>query len=284
MRLQRPSAFLLWGPIVLATLWGCAPNRVEPVSEPVRRDTVINPPRSSRGNPPFYDVLGQRYYVRESSEGYRETGVASWYGQKFHGLPTSSGETYDMYAMTAAHTTLPIPTYVEVTHLGNGKRVIVRVNDRGPFLHNRIIDLSYSAAQALDMVREGTARVEVRALGAPSAGVASNAIPIETSESGDSGFSFISEAAAATPGPGARPMEQIYIQVGAFAQRPNARALAETLEAAGYTRVLIDSDWSRTPALHRVRIGPFARSDNIADVVDGLSAAGVNGTHLVVEQ
>ena len=285
--LPRSLPFMMWaGPIVLAALWGCAPTRVEPTSEPIRQDTVINPPRSARGNPPFYDVLGQRYYVRESSEGYRETGVASWYGQKFHGLPTSSGETYDMYAMTAAHTTLPIPTWVEVTHLGNGKRVIVKVNDRGPFLHSRIIDLSYSAALALDMVREGTARVEVRALGAPSGGVPrdENTMPIQASESGDSGFSFISEAAAATPGPQARPMEQIYIQVGAFAQRPNARALADTLEAAGYARVFIDSDWTRTPVLHRVRIGPFARSDNIADVVDGLSAAGVNGTHLVVEQ
>lgn len=285
-RARRSLSLLMWtGPIFVAALSGCAPNRVEPLTEPVRRGTVISPPRSARGNPPFYEVLGQRYYVRESSEGYRETGIASWYGRKFHGLPTSSGETYDMHAMTAAHTTLPIPTWVEVTHLGNGKRVIVKVNDRGPFLHSRIIDLSYGAAQALDMVRQGTARVEVRALGAPSVGLSpdEDAIPIQAAESGGPGFSFISEAAAATPGPNARPMEQIFIQVGAFARRPNARALADRLEAAGYARVFIDSDSSRTPALHRVRIGPFARSDSIDDVVDSLSAAGVNGTHLVVE-
>ncbi len=158
--------------------------------------------------------------------------------------------------MTAAHTTLPIPTWVEVTHLGNGKRVILKVNDRGPFLHSRIIDLSYGAAQALDMVNEGTARVEVRALGA---------------------------VGRAVPGV-ERSTEQIYIQVGAFAQRPNASEMADRLEAAGYALVGIDSDLSQTPALYRVRIGPFARSDNIADVVDDLSAAGVSGTYLIVEQ
>ena len=125
------------------------------------------PPRRDRGNPPFYDVLGKRYYVLESSEGYQAKGVASWYGGDFHGLSTSSGERYDMHAMTAAHTTLPIPTWVEVTNLGNGKRVIVKVNDRGPFVDSRLIDLSYAAATALDMIRAGTARVEVRAIGEP---------------------------------------------------------------------------------------------------------------------
>ena len=257
MRLPCSLPLLMWAaPVVLVALSGCAPNRVEPASEPVSGGTVINPPRSARGNPPFYDVLGQRYYVSESSEGYRQEGIASWYGQEFHGLPTSSGETYDMHAMTAAHTTLPIPTWVEVTHLGNGKRVILKVNDRGPFLHSRIIDLSYGAAQALDMVNEGTARVEVRALGA---------------------------VGRAVPGVGLST-EQIYIQVGAFAQRPNASVMADRLEAAGYALVGIDSDLSQTPALYRVRIGPFARSDNIADVVDDLSAAGVSGTYLIVEQ
>ena len=125
--------------------------------------------RNDRGNPPFYDVLGRRYYVLPTSDGYRARGVASWYGRDFHGLATSSGETYNMNAMTAAHTTLPIPTWVEVTNLANGKHVVVKVNDRGPFVDNRLIDLSYAAALQLDMVRNGTARVEVRALGAAPA-------------------------------------------------------------------------------------------------------------------
>ena len=126
-------------------------------------------PRSRYGNPPFYDVFGKRYYVLSSSVAYVERGVASWYGPGFHQVKTSNGETYDMYGMTAAHRTLPLPAYVRVTNLQNGRSVVVRVNDRGPFVANRIIDLSYSAALRLDMLRSGTAMVEVRAIdpGAP---------------------------------------------------------------------------------------------------------------------
>ena len=100
-------------------------------------------PKSRYGNPESYVVFGKRYYVKDSSKGYVETGIASWYGTKFHGRRTSSGETYDMYAMTAAHKTLPLPTYVEVTNLNNGRSIIVKVNDRGRFHEIRIIDLSY---------------------------------------------------------------------------------------------------------------------------------------------
>jgi rare lipoprotein A len=121
-------------------------------------------PRSRYGNPPFYDVFGKRYYVLSSSVAYVERGVASWYGPGFHEVRTSTGERYDMYGMTAAHRTLPLPAYVRVTNLQNGRSVVVRVNDRGPFVGNRIIDLSYTAASRLDMLRNGTAMVEVRAL------------------------------------------------------------------------------------------------------------------------
>jgi rare lipoprotein A len=119
-------------------------------------------PRSRYGNPPYYDVFGKRYYVLSSGVGYVERGVASWYGPGFHKLRTSTGEPYDMFAMTAAHKTLPLPAYVRVTNLQNGRSVVVRVNDRGPFVGNRIIDLSYTAAAKLDMLRDGTAMVEVR--------------------------------------------------------------------------------------------------------------------------
>jgi rare lipoprotein A len=122
--------------------------------------------RARKGNPPFYDVFGKRYFVLSSSAGYWERGVASWYGPGFHKVRTSTGEPYDMYAMTAAHRTLPLPAYVRVTNLQNGRSVVVRVNDRGPFVGNRIIDLSYTAAAKLDMLRNGTALVEVRAIDA----------------------------------------------------------------------------------------------------------------------
>ena len=122
-------------------------------------DAVPRPePRSKYGNGPVYEVLGKRYTVMESSEDYQERGVASWYGKKFHGNLTSNREVYDMYAMTAAHKSLPLPTYVRVRNLKNNKSVIVRVNDRGPFLHNRLIDLSYRRDQA----RHGARRHEPR--------------------------------------------------------------------------------------------------------------------------
>jgi rare lipoprotein A len=121
-------------------------------------------PRSIYGNPPSYEVFGKRYYVMVSSVGYVERGVASWYGPGFHKELTSVREPYDMYGMTAAHKTLPLPAYVRVTNLQNGRSCVVRVNDRGPFVGNRIIDLSYTAAAKLDMLRDGTAMVEVRVL------------------------------------------------------------------------------------------------------------------------
>jgi rare lipoprotein A len=121
-------------------------------------------PRARNGNPPFYDVFGKRYYVLSSSAGYWERGVASWYGPGFHKERTSIGEPYNMYGMTAAHKTLPLPAYVRVTNLQNGRSVVVRVNDRGPFVGNRIIDLSYTAAAKLDMLRNGTAMVDVRVI------------------------------------------------------------------------------------------------------------------------
>ena len=121
-------------------------------------------PRSKYGNPESYVVMGKRYYTLKTARGYSERGVASWYGKKFHGRKTSSGEIYDMYKMTAAHKGLPLPTYVQVRNLDNGRTAVVKVNDRGPFHDNRIIDLSYAAALKLDVADKGTAFVEVRAL------------------------------------------------------------------------------------------------------------------------
>ena len=143
------------------------PPDVNRIPDAVPRDE----PRSAFGNPPFYYVAGHRYVVLPSAAGYVERGVASWYGTEFHGLRTSTGEPYDMFAMTAAHKTLPLPCYARVTNLTNGRSVVVRINDRGPFVANRIIDLSYSAATRLDMIRNGTAFVQVEVLtpAAPSA-------------------------------------------------------------------------------------------------------------------
>ena len=133
---------------------------LDTISDAVPREEPLSP----YGNPPEYEAFGRTYRTLESSEGYEEEGVASWYGEEFQGRRTSSGETYDLYGMTAAHRTLPLPTYVEVTNLENGQTVVVRVNDRGPFHEDRVIDVSYAAAYRLGMLAKGTARVRVRAL------------------------------------------------------------------------------------------------------------------------
>src|SRR5512143_1873224 len=170
--MTRPMAFtrtaIILLPLALAGCGALQPKDSGPrrpvdtsnVSEPVPR----NEPRSRYGNPASYVVDGREYHVLATSNGYVERGIASWYGTKFHGGRTSSGETYDMYKMTAAHKTLPIPCYARVTNLENGRSVIVRVNDRGPFHDNRIIDLSYAAANRIGISPKGTGLVEVRAV------------------------------------------------------------------------------------------------------------------------
>jgi rare lipoprotein A len=121
-------------------------------------------PLAKSGNAPSYTVNGQRYFVKSQCQGYVERGLASWYGKPFHGRKTSSGETYDMHAMSAAHKTLPLPTYARITNLTNGRSIVIRINDRGPFHEERLIDLSHTAAVKLGVTKTGTARVEVRAL------------------------------------------------------------------------------------------------------------------------
>ena len=146
---------------------GPAPDRYPdaasvPAAAHAMPDAVpVAEPRSRYGNPKTYEVMGERYFVLDTADGYKESGRASWYGTKFHGRRTSSGEPYDMYQMTAAHKTLPLPTYVRVTRKSNGRSVIVRVNDRGPFHTGRIIDLSYAAASRLDLLQAGSAEVTV---------------------------------------------------------------------------------------------------------------------------
>ena len=264
-------------------LAGCARNPRTDVDEPAARQAILAPPRSALGNPPYYEVFGQRHYVLDSAEGYRRTGVASWYGEQFHGRSTSSGEPYDMFAHTAAHTTLPIPTWVEVTHLETGKQVIVKVNDRGPFVDNRIIDLSFGAAVVLDMVAEGTAPVEVRVLGVPAASeFQSYDGGPATSQAGavDRGAPRampVSVAAASVP-----PSQRIYLQAGAFSRHDSAAQFVNRLQAAGFEQINIDADHGLSPSLYRVRLGPFTDVDAADTAVDNLVAVGFEKPHLVI--
>jgi rare lipoprotein A len=231
-------------------------------------------PRSSRGNPPFYDVLGKRYHVLPSSAGYVQRGVASWYGRDFHGLATSSGETYNMNAMTAAHTTLPLPTWVEVTNLVNGKRVVVKVNDRGPFVDNRLIDLSYAAATQLDMVRTGTTRVEVRAIPPPSREAQRNATVAAATETVVPPQPAVGAASA--------PVERMFVQVGAFSQHDNAEKLAARLRASGFANPTVVTE-ADTRKMHRVWLGPIRDSQEFDQLSARLRAIGVSGSRLVVD-
>lgn len=187
-------------------------------------------PLSATGNRP-YTALGKRYQPLATADGYVARGTASWYGEKFHGRRTSSGEPYDMFAMTAAHPVLPLPTFARVTRLDNGKSVVVRVNDRGPFLHGRIIDLSYIAAHKLGIAAHGTGQVEVRAL-TPAA------------VDGDT----VAAAAESTPA------AQFMLQVGAYSDPANARRMREKLESAGYPATIHSAG---EKPLHRVRVGPY---------------------------
>ncbi|WP_290891110.1 septal ring lytic transglycosylase RlpA family protein [Arenimonas sp.] len=224
------------------------PLDVSGIPEPVPRDE----PPAAYGNRSPYTVLGKSYRVRPSAEGYVERGIASWYGQKFHGRQTSSREVYDMCSFSAAHKTLPLPSYVRVTNLDNGREVVVRVNDRGPFHAGRIIDLSFAAAVKLGVDRTGTARVEVRALtgdadlgDAPAAGRALSPPP---------------SASPAVTGPQR-------VQVGAYRDRDNARRIARQLEDAGIDDVSIEDVRTDAGKVWRVRIGPLS-----PDAVDGVLA------------
>jgi rare lipoprotein A len=237
-------------------------------------------PRSRNGNPPFYDVFGIRYYVLSSSVGYRERGVASWYGPGFHKVRTSTGEAYDMYGMTAAHKTLPLPAYVQVTNLQNGRSVVVRVNDRGPFVGNRIIDLSYTAAAKLDMLRNGTAMVEVRTVDAPLPGSGAAtlaAAPTLPPAAQAAAPSFVPPApvAAATP--------TLFVQAGAFSDPANADRLVEKLRGGGYGRVFVRDDQIAGRRMYRVRIGPIPQVADFDRVVAALERAGVHDAHLALD-
>jgi len=240
--------------------------------------------RSSRGNPPFYEVFGERYYVMNTSAGYKERGIASWYGKKFHGKPTSSGEIYDMYAMTAAHKTLPLPTEVRVTNLRNGKSIVVKVNDRGPFVDNRIIDLSYTAAKKLDMISAGTTFVEVEAFTGRTTATPLMADSSDKSPGTKSVVSMANPISSAVAEPVMdTTVIRLYLQVGAFGDKLNAQKLQQQLNGHGIANVVIRYDESRVPALYRVRLGPISNVDEYDSLVKRVSGIHIKDTHLVTE-
>lgn len=299
-----------------------APTTPPPVATPPTVPDAVPKvePLSRYGNPPYYEVFGKRYYVLSSSVDYLERGVASWYGPGFHEVRTSSGETYDMYAMTAAHKTLPLPAYVRVTNLENGRSVVVRVNDRGPFVGNRVIDLSYTAAARLDMLRNGTAMVEVRGID-PRAPLTELSTPMTASVTPQSGQPTTAPTTTAasttvtTPGvavtgaatagvsvtgapaagvtattpitpsiPAAAPAHApLFVQAGAFADPANAERLAAKLRGGEYGKIFVRDDVIAGRRMYRVRIGPVPNVPEFDRIVAALERVGVHDAHLALD-
>ena len=272
LRLASGALLVLFAGCALVGGRGPAgPSRPTPVSPapapaaPVPADIAAIPDavprvesRSRNGNPPFYTVQGRRYALLPTAEGYAERGVASWYGPGFHGISTSMGEPYDMYAMTAAHKTLPIPCYARVTNLVNGRSVVVRINDRGPFVANRLIDLSYTAAAKLDMLRAGTAMVEVRV--------------VTPNDPQSQALTRITES----PGP------TLYVQAGAFAVPGNAAGLQQRLQQAGLSSAVVVPPLPGHH-LYRVRVGPVNSVADFDALAARLATLGVPDARLALD-
>lgn len=209
--------------------------------------------RTRAGNKSPYTVFGKTYTVMSDPRGFKQKGEASWYGTKFHGRNTSNGEVYDMYAMTAAHKSIPIPSYARVTNLSNGRSVIVRINDRGPFHGGRIVDLSYAAAKKLDFLEQGTAKVALEVI-----------TPGEQSRPRHSGPDLA---------PGA------YLQVGAFGGRDAAEAFRREVSTLTNLPVVIVTDRS----LHKVRVGPVNGDQALSRLRAELDRHNINQAHVVYD-
>ncbi len=259
------------------------------VNEPL---VVTNLPKSRSGNRPEYEVFGVRYAVLDSARHFREQGVASWYGSKFHGNATASGEIYDMHHLTAAHKHLPLPTFVRVTRQDNGASIVVKVNDRGPFVGDRIIDLSYAAASALDMIGSGKAVVTIEAISDHEVvdqelgdhDVEAQASNVAYKESSFEVADAVEVEEIAGFAEQVDPVEEIrlasvdanyYVQVGAFSKQGNARSLMEQVLAR--TQLPSRLDFQPQSQLFQVRVGPFYDDSVAEDALQLLNAQGFEG-------
>ncbi len=292
------------------SLMGCATtsqdNGLEQPSGQIEKPAprVESPPKSK--NPSSYVVKGKRYYVKSDAAGFVEKGTASWYGKRFHGRRTSSGEQYDMHAMTAAHKNLPIASMIEVTNLENGLSTLVRVNDRGPFHGNRVLDLSYAAASKLDMVAKGSAKVAIQVVdpskpnleiglqqmfvsASDKARTSSAATPDQPSSAEPQLVARAETDILGTPLVRAKPNLKaksydalgLYLQVGAFDNRSNAEELRQKLVAKLEEGVLVQTDVSNETTPYKVQIGPVASQDKAQDLSRKLASLGLSNPSVV---
>ena len=225
--------------------------------------------RGRAGNRSPYTVLGKSYDVLPTEEGYSERGVASWYGEKFHGHKTSNGEVFDMYLASAAHKSLPIPSFLRVTNLDNNRSIIVRVNDRGPFHGDRLIDLSYAAAIKLGYADRGTARVQLESI-------------VATGDSRDRGRSTVGSTGNETLRLSSAGSK--YLQVGAFSELSTAQEVSSRVEEITSLPVLIRTvNTANNRILHRVRVGPISDPGQIQRVSQSVVAANLGSPYTVTE-
>tara|TARA_R110001583_G_scaffold10019_8_gene46801 strand:- start:18577 stop:19425 length:849 start_codon:yes stop_codon:yes gene_type:complete len=251
------------------------PNRLPNQSE--LKDAIARAEPYSRGGNRNYQVRGLNYKVLSSAQAFEQTGIASWYGQKFHGHLTSNGEIYDMYAMSAAHKNLPLPTYLKVTNLANNKSVIVRVNDRGPFHQNRIVDLSYSAAYKLDMLKTGTAKVKITAITKfeGEAKKASSHVPSNKVKN-----HALEQALAQSLTQPLRQdlvQEKYYIQVFATSKPTLAKKTAKAL-AKQYSQTV---NYPEENGIYRIQIGPIINTTTLNKLLEELKQGNYPSAYLV---
>jgi rare lipoprotein A len=240
--------------------------------------------RTIAGNKNPYTVLGQTYTLMTDERAYTERGIASWYGFKFNGERTSNGELYDMFAMTGAHKTLPIPSYVRVTNVDNRKSVIVRINDRGPFHPGRIIDLSYAAAQRLGITQMGTGNVEVEIIvpdGDPRPPLKKRKAGLASKEAGIVPKADIS-ATAATAVPQSQLPEGTYLQIAAFSQEAAAQKFSGNIKSSLSYPIIISA--AAVPnRLYRVRVGPFKDAQSMQAAREQLQKIDISEVHVVYQ-
>ena len=263
---------------------GSAERSARPLSRGETRSLIARSSDHQKvGNP--YVVAGARYVPRRDDD-YDETGIGSWYGPTFHGRPTANGEVFDQHLMTAAHTTLPIPSIAEVTNLENGRSVIVRINDRGPFVDDRIIDLSRAAAEELDYRSRGLARVRVRYLGPAHA----RAEPPTRTHSTNPQPTPSGPTSAPSPAPvpvaAAAPQQRQFagegrftVQLGAFGMRANAENLQRRIADLG--EIWIDETHTNGRTLYRVYLGRWASEQAAADAAHRLTSYGIYDSRIV---
>ncbi|OIP99256.1 MAG: hypothetical protein AUK35_08130 [Zetaproteobacteria bacterium CG2_30_46_52] len=314
MRLVVPAAMLL----SLFTLAACAPTKHTASQEiqTVPSSHDIHAPAASvgghvkRGTP--YQIAGKWYYPLSNGEFYDQSGIASWYGEEFHGKKTANGELYDMHTFTAAHTTLPLPSVVLVTNLENGKQIKVRVNDRGPFVKNRLIDLSYAAAQALGYDKQGTTRVRVQTLQTPStsqldaaAAIGEKNEELDTTSEAEAQKSvkkinqeIMPKTMPVVALPAVIPAEvkqpevaqqftsqaatKAVIQVGAFGNKTNADGLVKQLQA-GFGESMPAPYVMENSGIYRVRLGPFVAENEAVQALQLVQSQGFGAAMIVHE-